>query len=96
MNDFTKDELLSLLKCVCLAEIDFGACADLDNLKFKLQSILAPDGHGFCYMKPITKEEFSEMYPSVENKDDCEHIPYKYNPGVASVPICTKCKRILW
>jgi len=40
MNDFIKDELLSLLKCVHLAEIDHGECADLDNLKNKIQSII--------------------------------------------------------
>ena len=40
MNEFTKDELLTLLKCVRLAEIDHGECADLDNVNFKIQSMI--------------------------------------------------------
>ena len=40
MNDFTKDELHTLLKCIRLAEIDHGECADLDNVKFKIRCMI--------------------------------------------------------
>lgn len=38
--EFSKDDLLILLKCVRLCEIDHGECSDLDNVKFKLQKII--------------------------------------------------------
>lgn len=38
MNDFTKEELNILLKCIRLTEIDHGECNDLDNVKFKVKS----------------------------------------------------------
>jgi len=40
MNEFTKDELQILYKCIRLAEIDHGECPDLDNVKFKIQSMM--------------------------------------------------------
>lgn len=40
MNQFTKDNLLVLLKCVRLCEVDHGECSDLDNVKFKLQKLI--------------------------------------------------------
>jgi hypothetical protein len=40
MNDFTKEELSSIYKCIRLAEIDHGECAELDNLKFKIQAMI--------------------------------------------------------
>jgi hypothetical protein len=40
MNDFTKDELCILIKCIRLTEIDYGECADLDKVKFKIQKMI--------------------------------------------------------
>ena len=40
MNEFTKDELCILFKCVRLSERDYGECSDLDNVKFKIQSMI--------------------------------------------------------
>jgi len=40
MNDFTKEELNILYKCIRLAEIDHGECSDLDNIKFKIHSMI--------------------------------------------------------
>ena len=40
MNEFTKDQLYIMLKCVRLCEIDHGECSDLDNVKFKLLSVI--------------------------------------------------------
>jgi hypothetical protein len=40
MNDFTRDELNVLLKCARLTEIDFGNCADIDNVIYKIQSMI--------------------------------------------------------
>jgi hypothetical protein len=40
MNDFTKEELRNLYKCVRLTEMQHGECSDLDNLKLKIQSMI--------------------------------------------------------
>ena len=40
MNQFTKEELNNLFKCVRLTQMDYGECADLDNLKFKLLAMI--------------------------------------------------------
>jgi hypothetical protein len=40
MNDFTKDELYTLLKCVRLAAIAHGEHPDLDNAEFKLRVMI--------------------------------------------------------
>ena len=40
MNDFTKEELQDLLKCIKLTGSEFGNCQRLDLLKRKLQSLI--------------------------------------------------------
>lgn len=40
MSRFIKEELHVLLKCVRISEMEFGECSDLDNVKFKLQSLI--------------------------------------------------------
>ncbi len=40
MNDFNKEDLNTLFKCIRLTEMDHGECADLDNIKFKIQSMI--------------------------------------------------------
>ena len=40
MDEFTKEELGILFKCIRLAEIDHGECSELDNIRFKIQSII--------------------------------------------------------
>lgn len=48
-DEFNKDDLLILLKCVRLCEIDHGECSDLDNVKSKLQSMIDT----YCKHQPI-------------------------------------------
>lgn len=40
MNDFTKDMLLDLRKCVRIAAMEYGDCERLDFLERKLQSMI--------------------------------------------------------
>jgi len=48
MNDFTKEMLKDLLKCIHLAEIDHGKSQRMDYLKRKLQFMIDnPDKYKF-------------------------------------------------
>ena len=40
MNDFTKDELYILFKCIRLTEMEHGDCAELDNLVVKVRGMI--------------------------------------------------------
>lgn len=40
VNEFTKEELYILLKCVRLVEIDHSECTELDNAKYKIQLLV--------------------------------------------------------
>jgi hypothetical protein len=40
MNNFTKDELFVLIKCIRISEKKCGEDVCLDNLKFKLQKLI--------------------------------------------------------
>lgn len=40
MNDFTKEDLSILFKCVRISEMEFGECKEIDKMKIKLQFMI--------------------------------------------------------
>lgn len=53
MNDSTKDDLLILFKCARISEMEYGESPDLDNIKFKLQSLI----DNYCEHKWIKRQK---------------------------------------
>lgn len=40
MSDFTKDDLLHLIKCVRIFAMEYGDCAELDALQVKIKGMI--------------------------------------------------------
>lgn len=47
--------------------------------------------------KFYSKREYPELYDKIQSMIDdyCEHEPYTYIDGVAAVPFCQKCRRLI-